>query len=248
MGARSEWIYGRHPVAEALRTGRRRFFEIRLAEGTATKGLLGAILQRAQQGGIPVRRVPRGVLDSLAENHQGVAARVAPYPYADLGEILQRAAHAARRRLLVLDRIQDPRNLGAVLRTAEGMGVQGVILAQRGAAGVTPVAVRASAGASEHLLIARANIAQALRRLKGRGFWIYGLALDPGAKPLPQVRAAEATALVVGSEGAGMRRLVRESCDLLISIPMRGLVASLNASVAASIAMYALWGRGDEEA
>ncbi len=245
MGERKEWIYGRHPVAEALRTGRRRCFQIRLAEGTATKGVVGEILALAQQAEIPVQRVPRRTLDSLGANHQGVAARVQPYPYTNAAEVLQRAAQRERGRVLVLDRIQDPRNLGAMLRSAEAMGVQGVILPLRGAAGVTPAVVRASAGASEHLAIARANLARALRALKEAGFWIYGLAVEAEAQPLLTVRAAPATALVVGSEGEGMRRLVRQSCDTLVRIPMRGRLASLNAAVAASIAMYALWVAGE---
>jgi 23S rRNA (guanosine2251-2'-O)-methyltransferase len=140
--------------------------------------------------------------------------------------------------ILILDVLQDPQNLGTLLRTAEAVGVHGVLLPLRHAATVTPAVVNASSGASEHLLIAQANLAQAITALKEAGLWVIGLEAGPGAQPPEQVRLDGALALVVGGEGSGMRDLVRKSCDMLLRLPMRGQVASLNAATAGSIALY----------
>ncbi|KPL83712.1 RNA methyltransferase [Thermanaerothrix daxensis] len=234
-----EWITGRNPVYEVLRARRRPIYRLRLAQGAEVKGRLAKIVRLASSGGIPVETTPRPQVDSLGENPQGVALQVGEYPYSDLPTLLEEA----RRRgepplLLVLDLIQNPQNLGILLRTAEAVGAHGVILPLARSVGVTPAVVHASAGASEHLHIARANLAQALERLKSAGVWVVGLDMAPDAQP-PQALPLDAPlALVVGSEGEGMRPLVRRQCDFLLRLPMRGQVDSLNAAAAGSIALY----------
>lgn len=235
-----EFLYGRHAVREALRAGRRRFYRLLVAEDRPPPEELIAL---AGQRGVPIERVPRRDLEALGEGHQGVALEVSPYPYLDLRQLLDRlGARAEPPLILVLDAIQDPQNLGTLLRTAEAVGVQGVLLPQRRSAGITPAVVRTSAGASEHLPIARANLAQAMKRLKEHGLWVMGLHHGPEARPVGAVDLSGALALVVGSEGSGLRRLVRETCDLLVRLPMRGRVESLNAAVAGSVMLYLVWG------
>jgi 23S rRNA (guanosine2251-2'-O)-methyltransferase len=144
--------------------------------------------------------------------------------------------------LLILDTLQDPQNLGTLLRTGEIVGAHGVLLPYRRTATVTPAVVNASSGASEHMLVAQVNLAQAITELKDHGIWVIGLESDPNAQPLEEVDLSGPLALVVGSEGQGMRALVRKSCDQLIRLPMRGQVKSLNAAVAGSVALYLAWG------
>jgi 23S rRNA (guanosine2251-2'-O)-methyltransferase len=172
--------------------------------------------------------------------HQGVIVEVSDYPYARVEDMLALAAEREEPPwLLLLDCLQDPQNLGTLLRTAEILGVHGVVLPERRATGVTPAAVSASSGASEHLWIAQVtNLVRTINDLKERDVWVYGLEDVPGASPLWQTALGGSLALVVGSEGQGMRRLVRESCDLLVRLPMRGRIHSLNASVAGSVALY----------
>jgi 23S rRNA (guanosine2251-2'-O)-methyltransferase len=237
-----EWIVGRNPVYEVMRAGRRHAFRVSIAEGAQEKGRLAEIRQIAATRKIPVERVPRQRLDGLGEGHQGAAVEVNGYPYSDLAAI---QALAARRGeppfLLLLDALQDPQNLGALLRTAEITGVHGVLLPLRQTATITPAVVSASSGASEHLLVAQANLAQAIAGLKEAGVWVIGLESGPEAQPPGHVRLDGPIALVVGSEGQGMRALVRDSCDLLLRLPMRGKIESLNAAVAGSIALYLAW-------
>lgn len=234
-----EWIVGRNPVYEALRARRRRFFRLRLAEGAQEKGRLAEILRLGEALKVPVERAARRRLDDLGEGHQGVALEAGEYPYVALADLLERAGQLQEPPwLLVLDTLQDPQNLGALLRTAEVVGLHGVLLPFRRAAGVTPAVVSASSGASEHLLIARANLAQAIESLKAAGVWVIGLENLPEARPIDQVRLDGPLALVVGNEAEGLRPLVARSCDLLARLPMRGQVASLNAAVAGSIALY----------
>ena len=200
-----------------------------------------SIRQLAEQSSVPVDQVERL---EIANEHQGLAALVDPYPYSSLDSLLQKAAQAAEPPLLlILDQVQDPQNLGTLLRAAEAVGVHGVLLPLRGAAGVTPAVVKASAGACEHLWIARENLAQAIRQLKRENVWIAGLENSPAAERIDQIGLQGPLALVVGSEGQGLRRLVRESCDFLVRIPMRGRVGSLNAAVAGSLALYEVWRR-----
>ncbi len=238
-----EWLYGRHPVYEALRARRRHFFRLRLAEEARLKGRLKEAVRLAEVYGVPVEQVPRRMVDAVAPgHHQGVALEVSGYPYADLTAMWQRAeARKEPPLFLLLDTLQDPQNLASLLRTAEAVGVHGVLLPRRRTATVTPTVVRASSGASEHLLIGQMNLAQAIRWLQERGVWVVGLEGGPEAEPLERVRLDGPLALVVGSEGEGLRRLTREACDVLLRLPMRGQVASLNAAVAGSVALYFAW-------
>jgi 23S rRNA (guanosine2251-2'-O)-methyltransferase len=239
-----EIIYGRNAVYEALRAKRRRVESILVAEGIKEGSTAAGILALAAEQRVPVQRVPRSQLDDLgSENHQGVAAQVAAYPYVRLGDILR----LARQRnempfLLLLDCLQDPQNLGTLLRTAEVVGVHGVVIPRHRAAEVTPAVSNASAGAVEHLLVAQViNLVRAMEELKGKGIWIVGLENMPDAQDYRAANLNMPLALVVGSEGQGLGRLVRERCDLWIKLPMRGRINSLNASVAGSIALYEAW-------
>ncbi len=235
-----ELLYGRHAVLEALRAGRRRFLRIYLGQGVAQTGIINDIVAAARLRSCPVLEAGRSIMDQAgAVNHQGVLAEVDSYKYADFDELLGRASPADAL-YLVLDHLQDVQNLGALLRTAEAMGVVGVILPERRAASITPAVVNASAGAVEHLGIALVgNLAQALAQLKAAGVWVVGL--DAGGDTVPLARAdlMGRLALVVGAEGAGLARLLRERCDWLLSIPMYGRVDSLNAAVAGSVALVA---------
>lgn len=238
-----EWLYGRNPVYEALRAGRRHFFRLRVAKGVRFKGRLGDVLRLTEAYGVPVEQVPRKMLDAVVPaNHQGVALEASGYPYADLEQMWQRAEKGPAPPLfLLLDTLQDPQNLASLLRTAEAVGVHGVLLPRRRTATVTPAVVRASSGASEHLLIGQMNLVQGIRALQERGVWVVGLEGGPEAEPLERVRLDGSLALVVGSEGEGLRRLTRETCDMLLRLPMQGRVASLNAAVAGSVALYFVW-------
>jgi 23S rRNA (guanosine2251-2'-O)-methyltransferase len=237
-----EILTGRNPVYEALRARRRQGFRLLIAEGAQEKGRLEEILQLCVARKIPGERVPRTRLDSLGAHHQGVALEVSGYPYADLAEILARAEQRGEAPfLLILDTMQDPQNLGTLLRTAEAVGVHGVLLPLRHTVTVTPAVVHASSGASEHLLIAQANLAQSIETLKTAGVWVIGLESSSLGTDAGRLRLDGSLALVVGSEAEGMRPLVRDSCDALLRLPMRGRVDSLNASVAGSIALYLAW-------
>lgn len=196
----------------------------------------------AAEAGVQVQSVPRRELDGVADGHQGVALQAGPYPYSDLGEMLTLAVQRGEPPfLLLLDTLQDPQNLGTLLRTAEAVGIHGVLLPHRRAATVTPAVVNASSGACEHLLIGQGNLAQTIELLKNENVWVVGLEGGKEAQPLGEVDLSGPLALVVGSEGEGMRRLVRESCDLLLRLPMRGRVESLNAAVAGSVALFLAW-------
>ena len=222
-----EIIYGVRPVIEALRSRRRKVFEVLDAVGD--KGV------EAAAGTVPVTRVPRSRVDELARGgvHQGVLARVGPYPYSGLEEIIS----VPWPLVLVLDGVTDPRNLGAVLRAADGAGASGVVIPKDRAVGVTAAAVKASAGASEHVRVARVtNLKRAVARMKEAGLWVY--AAEAGGTPYTKRDLAGPVALVLGSEGRGVRRLVREACDGEVSIPMLGAVQSLNVSVAAAVLLY----------
>ncbi|MBM4429949.1 MAG: 23S rRNA (guanosine(2251)-2'-O)-methyltransferase RlmB [Chloroflexi bacterium] len=239
-----EIIYGRNAVYEALRAGRRRCTSVWIAEGVQQSGAIARILELAEKRSLAVRRVPRRQLDQLGDvNHQGVAAQVGIYPYAEVEDMLRLAQERKEMPLLLLlDCLQDPQNLGTLLRTAEVVGVHGVVIPRHRAAEVTPAVSHASAGAVEHLLVAQVtNLVRTIGELKEQGVWIVGLENLPEAQHYRQARLDMPLALVVGSEGQGLGRLVRENCDLHIHLPMRGKVDSLNASVAGSIALYEAW-------
>jgi 23S rRNA (guanosine2251-2'-O)-methyltransferase len=234
-------LYGRRPVYEALRAARRRIYGLALAEGIQeTGGVVGQIVSLAQSAGVPLTRSSRQELDRVAPAHQGVVVEAGPYPYADLEDILAFAADRSEPPLLLLlDLLQDPQNFGSLLRTAEAVGVHGVVIQHRRAVGVTPAVVSASAGAVEHLRVAQVtNLARTIDELKRHDVWVAGLEVAPEAQLYHQADLRGPLALVVGSEGAGMRRLVREKCDFLLRLPMRGRVASLNAAVAGSVVLY----------
>jgi len=244
-----EWISGRNPVYETLQAGRRHCFRLIVAQGTQEKGRLAEILQVSQKKRIPIEQVPRARLDAISDGHQGVALEASAYPYCALQDILGLAdGRSEPPFLLILDALQDPQNLGTLLRTAEGVGVHGVLLPLRQTVTVTPAVVSASSGACEHLLIAQANLALAIQALKEAGVWVVGLEGGGQAERVDRVRLDGPLALVVGSEGQGMRPLTRDSCDVLVQLPMRGRVESLNAAVAGSIALYLAWrARGFDE-
>lgn len=234
-----EFLYSRHAVYEVLRSNRRQVFEIQLAEGVQEKGKIEQILKLANEQKIKVSRVPRGRLDKLHQNHQGVAAEVGAYPYSDVIEILARARQKSEPPfVLILDSLQDPQNFGTLLRTAEAVGVHGVVIPLARTVEVTPAVVNASSGASEHLLIAQANLSQAMDALQAAETWIVGLdqrgvPMEAGSRHL-----RGALGLVVGSEGEGLRELTRKKCDIVLQLPMRGQIESLNAAVAGSVALY----------
>ena len=227
---KQEIIYGLRPVVEALRSKRREVREVLDSVGDKE------ISSEAAARGVPVKRVPRDRVEELARGgvHQGVVARVGPYPYSGLEEILA----APDPLVIVLDGVTDPRNLGAVLRVADGAGASGVVVPKDRAAGVTPAAVKASAGASEHVPVAReTNLRRALEKMKEAGVWAYA-AEGGAASAYTDLDLSGPVAFVLGSEGRGLRRLVREGCDGTVFIPMRGAVSSLNVSVAAAVLLF----------
>lgn len=237
--AMKEFIYGRNPVFETLRAKRRQVFGLLVAEGAQEKGRLSEILQLTVERRIPVQRVPRARLDKLSDSAQGVAAEVDGYPYSGVVDIIGRAQQAGEPLfVLILDIIQNPQNLGSLIRTAESVGVHGVVIPGHRSAEVTPAVVSASAGASEHMLIAQANLAQTLDELKQAGAWIVGLDEDSSSQNPDRVSLTGALGVVVGSEGEGLRPLVKQKCDFLMKLPMRGKIESLNAAVAGSVALY----------
>lgn len=222
-----ETIYGIRPVVEALKSPRRRVLEVFDSSGN------GEI--RAAAGGVNIKKVTRERVEELARGgvHQGVAARVESYPYSSLEEILA----APQPLVLVLDGVTDPRNLGAVLRAADGAGASGVVIPKDKAVGVTAAAVKASAGASEHVRVARVtNLKRAVDEIKESNVWVY--AAEAGGTDYTKLDLDGPVAFVLGSEGRGVRRLVREACDGTVSISMLGAVSSLNVSVAAAVLAY----------
>lgn len=207
------------------------------------------ILDAAAAAGVPVSEADRQTLDRAAQRHgqdgkhQGVLLEVGAYPYAEFNDMMDLAA--ARNEtpfLLLLDLIHGLQNLGSLLRTAEACGVHGVILQDRRAPEITPTVVQFATGATEHLLIGKVtNLVQTIRRLQSDGVWVAGMDLDESAYELGDIDLDRPLAIVVGHEGSGLRRLVRDSCDFLIKLPMRGQVESLNAAVAGSVLLYAAW-------
>jgi 23S rRNA (guanosine2251-2'-O)-methyltransferase len=235
-----DYIWGRNPILETLHS-RRQIKRILLAEGQREAPAVATILREAEQKRIPIEIVPRARLDQLSRGavHQGCLAIVEERKYVSIDQIL---AYAEEKQqdpfLLILDAIQDVNNLGSLLRTAEAAGVHGVILPEHRAAEVNATVVKTSAGATEHLLIAQeTNLTRTIEILKKQNIWVIGLAGE--AKTLYyHANLTGPLALVVGSEGKGISRLVREHCDLLIKLPMYGQINSLNAAVAGSIALY----------
>lgn len=236
---KNEMIEGRNAVLEALRAGRA-LDKVYIARGETDKAL-AHIAGLARERGVSVSDCDRRKLDamSVTKAHQGVIAVCAVREYASLDDILALAESRGEAPFVVVcDEISDPHNLGAIIRSAECVGAHGVVIPKRRSAGLTAVVGKTSAGAAEHLPVARvANISAALQELKDRGLWVYGAAAE-GSFPMWETDLTGPLALVIGSEGEGLGRLVRERCDFLVSIPLRGKVGSLNASTAAAVLMY----------
>lgn len=235
-------VFGRQPVYEMLRAARREVRRLLMAGNIRMEAAsVARIVKLAARRGLVPTTGTTQELDRICRsgNHQGVAAEVSEYPYADLNDLLVDERTDEPVILLVVDHIQDPQNLGSMLRTGESAGITGVVIPATRAAEVTPAAVRASAGAAEHVRVARvSNIHNALLKIKDRGVRVYGLDAGTDAVLYSDVDLSGPLALVVGSEGEGMGKLLRETCDGLIRLPMRGRIGSLNAAVAAAIALY----------
>lgn len=232
-------VEGRNAVTEALKSGRC-INKLFLAEGSTDHGLT-RLASLAKEAGAVISTVDRRKLDAMSPTgaHQGVIAMAAAHTYATIEDMLQRAADRGEPPLLILcDELADPHNLGAIIRTGECAGAHGVIIPKRRAVGLTAVVAKASAGALEYMPVARvSNMTQTIQELKEKGIWIFGTASD-GATALHQTDLKGPTAIVIGSEGDGMGRLVAENCDFRVSIPMKGEISSLNASAAAAVLLY----------
>ena len=241
---RGEWLYGRRPILESLRAGRRLFHEL-LVQATAHEATddpeLAEIRALAASAGVPAQTADRVRLDQILGevNHQGVALRAGGYPYGDFDQLVADVRDDPEAIVLFLDHIEDPQNVGSLLRTADAAGAAGVVLPSDRASGVTAAAVRASAGAAEHLRVCRVvNLARAIEEVKEAECWITGLDWGEDAREYTDVDFKGRCGIVVGSEGHGIGRLVREKCDFIAQLPMQGQVASLNAAVAGAIALY----------
>lgn len=234
------WIYGRNAVLEALRAGQAE--SVLVARGVKP-GALKEFEKAARRAGVPLQEVPRIELDRALKTtqHQGVAAQLPEVTFRSLDDAFTLAEERGERLLLVLlDHLTDPRNVGAIIRSAEALGAHGVVMEERRSAPVSAVTIKAAAGAALHVpLVTVSNLPTTIQALKDRGVWVYGA--DAAANVTPgQVDWDRHAALVIGSEGDGMRRLVRERCDELVGIPLAGKTSSLNASVAAGILLYAV--------
>jgi 23S rRNA (guanosine2251-2'-O)-methyltransferase len=241
--ANQELLYGVNPLLEALRAGERIPTEIVVAEG-ARDERLRELIELARTRNVTVRRAPRTTIDREVGNthHQGIMARVAAARYADADDLLdsiaKRVGSESEPLVVVLDGVEDPRNLGAILRTSECAGVDGVFVPERRAAGLTDAVAKAAAGAVEHVPIARVtNLSRLIEQLKERNVWVVG-ALADAPMSYTEWDWKRPSAVVLGGEGAGLHRLVRENCDVLVGIPVRGKIQSLNVSVAAGIVLY----------
>ena len=241
--AKSLFYFGVNPVVEKLRSSPQEVFEIMMVSKGQPRAALRAIDAEAKRQGVPVRYVEPGVLDRLADGarHQGVVAKVLSYAYSSFSDLVQELPSASGHdRILVLDGLTDPRNFGALLRSAEGAGVRHVVIPKNRAVGVTPTVVKSSAGAVHYLKVSRvSNLRRAILTLKQRGYWAIGLDAQAPAG-LYDKGYPEKLVVVLGAEGTGIRPLVKQECDFLVSIPMRGRIASLNVAVAGGIFLYEL--------
>ncbi|EPZ38008.1 MULTISPECIES: 23S rRNA (guanosine(2251)-2'-O)-methyltransferase RlmB [Anoxybacillus] len=234
-------IIGKNPVLEALKSGRE-MNKIWIAEGSQ-RGQMQPIIQLAKEMGITVQYVPKKKMDQLSEgNHQGVIAQVAAYRYYDVDDLFKKAEERGEAPLfIILDELEDPHNLGSIMRTADAVGAHGIIIPKRRSVGLTATVAKASTGAIEHVPVARVtNLARTVDELKDRGVWIFGTDAK-GNEDYRQLDGVIPLALVIGSEGKGISRLLRDKCDVLVRLPMVGHVTSLNASVAASLLMYEVY-------
>jgi len=239
----ADLLYGRNAARECLRARRRHIHKVVLAANLAPAAIIDEIVAAANRLKIPVYTMPRKQMDKTARGHQGVILETGRYPIVEIDDVL---AQAEKRDeppfLLAFDHLEDPHNLGAILRTADAVGVHGVILPKRRSVGVTPAVVNASAGAAEHILVAEVpNLARTLKQLKQQNIWLTGIEKTTQAQPYHQANLSGPIALVIGSEGKGLSRLVAQTCDFLVELPMRGQVGSLNASVAGGLILYEVW-------
>lgn len=231
-------VFGRNPVAEAVRSGRS--IERILVKSGRLEGSIIPVIKRAKSEGVPVQEADRRKLDEVCggENHQGIVAYVSAYDYVSVGDILKNARDKNEAPFVIIcDKITDPHNLGAIIRTADCVGAHGVIIPKRNSAGLNSVSAKTAAGALEYVPVARVtNIAQTIEALKKEGLWIC--AADMDGEEMYKTDLKGALGIVIGSEGSGISRLVKERCDFVASIPMKGSINSLNASVAAAVMMY----------
>lgn len=234
----SAFIFGRNAVIEALKTGSR--LDTLFVEKGQTGGSLSKIVAMAKEAGCPVKEAAAQKLETMAGStaHQGVVLSVSAVEYAQVEDILARAAEKGEEPFIIIaDEIEDPHNLGAIIRTAETAGAHGIIIPQRRGVGLTAAVFKSSAGAAAHLPVARVvNLASAVDGLKEKGLWVYGC--DMEGQSWCETDFSGGVALIIGSEGRGMNRLLKEKCDVMVSLPMRGEITSLNASVAGGIIMY----------
>lgn len=246
MSGNGEIIAGKNPVLEALRSGRE-MNKIWISEGVKKSGIK-EVLDLARERGVFVQFVPKKKIDQLSNaNHQGIVASVAAYKYAELDDLFQVAKERNEDPFfIILDELEDPHNLGSIMRTADAIGVHGIIIPKRRSVGLTATVAKASTGAIEHVPVCRVNnLAQTVDELKERGLWIAGTDAK-GSIDYRNMDAALLLAIIIGSEGKGMSRLLKEKCDFLYSLPMVGHVNSLNASVAAALLMYEVYRKRQE--
>ncbi|MBU5214735.1 MULTISPECIES: 23S rRNA (guanosine(2251)-2'-O)-methyltransferase RlmB [Heyndrickxia] len=236
-----EFIAGKNPVIEALKSNRD-INKIWISEGS-NKGQMQQIIKLAKESKVLVQYVPKQKIDQMVkENHQGVVAQVAAYQYAELDDLFKLAEQKQEDPFfIILDELEDPHNLGSILRTADAAGVHGIIIPKRRAVGLTAAVAKASTGAIEHVPVARVtNLSNTIKELKERGLWIFGTDAK-GSQDYRTMDGKMPLAIVIGSEGKGISRLIKESCDFLVHLPMVGHVTSLNASVAASLLIYEVY-------
>ncbi|KIL53601.1 RNA methyltransferase [Jeotgalibacillus alimentarius] len=238
-----EFIGGKNPVLEALRAGRE-INKIWIGEGSQ-KGQMQQVIQLAKEANVLVQFVPKKKIDQLMDGqHQGVVASIAAYEYAELDDVFALAEKKGEDPfIMILDELEDPHNLGSIMRTADAVGVHGIIIPKRRAVGLTATVAKASTGAIEHVPVVRVtNLSRTLDELKDKGLWIAGTDAK-GSEDYRRFDGTMPVGLIIGSEGKGMSRILRDKCDFLIHLPMSGHVTSLNASVAASILMYEIYRR-----
>jgi 23S rRNA (guanosine2251-2'-O)-methyltransferase len=235
-----ERIYSRHATRECLRAKRRAIKRLLLAEGVEDTPIIREIKQLAQQQRIAFMQLRRDEMNRVTPNHQGVMLEVGDYPYVELDDIFANAKKCNEPPfILVLDALQDPHNFGSLIRTAEAVGVHGIVIAERRSVAVTPAVVNASSGAVEHMRVAQVvNLARAVEELKARDVWVSALHGEGDATPLFNADLKGAVAIIVGGEGEGVHRLLRDKADFILRIPMTGKIESLNAAVAGSVALY----------
>lgn len=239
----SDLLYGRHTVLTALEN-ERSLHRLWITSRLRYDPRFLSLIAQAKENGTVVDEVEPKRLDQITNraNHQGIAAQIAPYSYSELGELIEKAKSSSEQPVIIVaDSINDPHNLGAIIRTAEAIGAQGLVIPQRRAVGITSTVMKVAAGALESFAVARVvNLSRAMEELKAAGFWIYGTAAT-GSQPLHTVQFSGAIALVVGSEGEGLSLLTQRCCDVLVSIPLVGNTPSLNASVATGMALYEIY-------